>query len=209
MHHADRGKSLRSSEGRQPSYIDVRVGSRIKMQRASLGMSQTRLGAALGITFQQVQKYEKGINRVGASRLRRRGAWSHNLVLLRRFTPRRSRRSTIRYGHDLMSFLSTPEGFEVNRAFAKIADAKLRRQLASLVTAIATTDISRRPSSTVRASMNGTPRVPCTFASSTNQIALPGQPVTKADKAARPNDRPRPTGQSRPEETSATRPNGS
>jgi len=59
--HADR-------EGR-PSPIDVHVGSRIRLRRTLLGMSQERLGEALGLTFQQVQKYERGVNRVGASRL--------------------------------------------------------------------------------------------------------------------------------------------
>src|SRR5262249_48682224 len=55
-------------EGR-PSPIDVHVGSRIRLRRTLLGMSQERLGEALGLTFQQVQKYERGVNRVGASRL--------------------------------------------------------------------------------------------------------------------------------------------
>jgi transcriptional regulator with XRE-family HTH domain len=55
-------------EGR-PSPIDIHVGSRIRLRRTLLGMSQERLGEALGLTFQQVQKYERGVNRVGASRL--------------------------------------------------------------------------------------------------------------------------------------------
>src|SRR5690348_5903868 len=55
-------------EGR-PSPIDVHVGSRIRLRRTLLGMSQERLGESLGLTFQQVQKYERGVNRVGASRL--------------------------------------------------------------------------------------------------------------------------------------------
>ena len=52
-----------------PNPIDVHVGSRIRLRRTMLGMSQEKLGDSLGITFQQVQKYEKGANRVGASRL--------------------------------------------------------------------------------------------------------------------------------------------
>ncbi|HYZ64494.1 MAG TPA: helix-turn-helix domain-containing protein [Acetobacteraceae bacterium] len=55
-------------EGRA-SPIDVHVGSRIRLRRTLMGMSQERLGEALGLTFQQVQKYERGVNRVGASRL--------------------------------------------------------------------------------------------------------------------------------------------
>jgi transcriptional regulator with XRE-family HTH domain len=64
-----------SEEGERPeresraSPIDVHVGSRIRLRRTLLGLSQERLGDALGLTFQQVQKYERGINRVGASRL--------------------------------------------------------------------------------------------------------------------------------------------
>ena len=53
----------------RPSPIDVHVGTRLRLRRTLLGMSQERLGEALGLTFQQVQKYERGVNRVGASRL--------------------------------------------------------------------------------------------------------------------------------------------
>jgi transcriptional regulator with XRE-family HTH domain len=53
----------------RPSPIDVHVGSRIRLRRTLMGMSQERLGDSLGLTFQQVQKYERGVNRVGASRL--------------------------------------------------------------------------------------------------------------------------------------------
>jgi DNA-binding XRE family transcriptional regulator len=54
---------------RDPNYIDVHVGTRIRMRRQLINMSQERLGELLGITFQQVQKYEKGANRISASRL--------------------------------------------------------------------------------------------------------------------------------------------
>lgn len=54
---------------RDPNYIDVHVGSRIRMRRQLISMSQEKLGELLGITFQQVQKYEKGTNRISASRL--------------------------------------------------------------------------------------------------------------------------------------------
>ena len=61
--------SERAERESRPSPIDVHVGSRIRLRRTLLGMSQERLGEALGLTFQQVQKYERGVNRVGASRL--------------------------------------------------------------------------------------------------------------------------------------------
>jgi transcriptional regulator with XRE-family HTH domain len=65
---AKSGADPTDREGR-PSPIDVHVGSRIRLRRTLLGMSQERLGDQLGLTFQQVQKYERGVNRVGASRL--------------------------------------------------------------------------------------------------------------------------------------------
>ncbi len=66
-------KNRRSSRGRtadgSPNPIDVYVGARVKMRRTLLGMSQEKLGEAIGLTFQQVQKYERGLNRISASRL--------------------------------------------------------------------------------------------------------------------------------------------
>ena len=66
-------KNRRSSRGRRadgsPNPIDVHVGARVKMRRTLLGMSQEKLGEAIGLTFQQVQKYERGLNRISASRL--------------------------------------------------------------------------------------------------------------------------------------------
>jgi transcriptional regulator with XRE-family HTH domain len=62
------GNRGRTPSGK-PNPIDVHVGSRVRLRRTLLGMSQEKLGEALGLTFQQVQKYERGANRVGASRL--------------------------------------------------------------------------------------------------------------------------------------------
>ena len=56
-------------KGNKPSPIDVHVGSRVRLRRNMLGLSQEKLGGAIGLTFQQVQKYERGANRIGASRL--------------------------------------------------------------------------------------------------------------------------------------------
>src|SRR3978361_366440 len=61
--------SAKPERDSRPSPIDIHVGSRVRLRRTLLGMSQERLGDALGLTFQQVQKYERGVNRVGASRL--------------------------------------------------------------------------------------------------------------------------------------------
>jgi len=54
---------------KSPNPIDTHVGSRVRLRRTMMSMSQERLGEALGITFQQIQKYEKGTNRIGASRM--------------------------------------------------------------------------------------------------------------------------------------------
>lgn len=66
-------KNRKSSRGRtpdgSPNPIDVYVGARVKMRRSLLGMSQEKLGELIGLTFQQVQKYERGLNRISASRL--------------------------------------------------------------------------------------------------------------------------------------------
>lgn len=59
----------RRARGQGPHPVDIHVGSRIRMRRTLLGLSQEKLGDALGLTFQQVQKYERGANRVGSSRL--------------------------------------------------------------------------------------------------------------------------------------------
>lgn len=68
-----REKTRGSSRGRMPSGkpnpVDVHVGGRVRLRRTLLGMSQEKLGEAIGLTFQQVQKYERGANRIGASRL--------------------------------------------------------------------------------------------------------------------------------------------
>src|SRR5918997_5934088 len=75
IHHRG-GAEMQSDEGsdrpdreHRPSPIDVHVGGRVRLRRTLMGMSQERLGEALGLTFQQVQKYERGVNRIGASRL--------------------------------------------------------------------------------------------------------------------------------------------
>ena len=64
-----RKSSGRTASQGNPNPIDVHVGSRVRLRRTLLGMSQEKLGDAIGLTFQQVQKYERGANRIGASRL--------------------------------------------------------------------------------------------------------------------------------------------
>ena len=108
------------------------------MRRLMLGMSQTKLADALGLTFQQVQKYEKGINRIGASRLLH---IAHLLQIPVAFLfeggPRLSvgskgivtTRPIVHYGH----FLATSDGLALSKSFMRIKDGNLRRSVVKLV----------------------------------------------------------------------------
>jgi transcriptional regulator with XRE-family HTH domain len=128
-----------------PDPIDRHVGSRVRMQRTLMKMSQEKLGEALGLTFQQVQKYEKGTNRIGASRLQQ---ISKSLNVPPSFffdgAPISgetqggfAEESSSQY---IMDFLSTAEGLHLNRAFARIKDPKVRKRVLDLVAALAEQD---------------------------------------------------------------------
>ncbi len=127
-----------------PNPIDKHVGSRVRMRRMMVGMSQEKLGEHLGITFQQIQKYEKGTNRIGASRLQQisivltvpvafffEGAPSMN--------PEGDPEG-FGEGHSpayVSDFLATSDGLVLTRNFMRIGDAKVRRRIVELVSAIA------------------------------------------------------------------------
>jgi transcriptional regulator with XRE-family HTH domain len=126
-----------------PNPIDKHVGSRVRMRRMMLGMSQEKLGERLGLTFQQVQKYEKGTNRIGASRLQQigvilsvpvafffDGAPSGELLPEGGFADAGG-------ASYVADFLSTSEGLSLNQAFIRIKDAKVRRKIVELVNAVA------------------------------------------------------------------------
>jgi transcriptional regulator with XRE-family HTH domain len=136
-----------------PNPIDKHVGSRVRMRRVLIGMSQERLGDALGLTFQQVQKYEKGTNRIGASRLQQ---ISRILGMPVEFffegSPSGEREpvgfqdaSDTTYVAD---FLATNEGVQLNRAFLRIRDPKMRRRVVDLVNAIAGEEEEAVPAAT-------------------------------------------------------------
>jgi len=124
--------------GKRPNPTDIYVGSRIRMRRKMLGLSQEKLGERLGITFQQIQKYEKGTNRVGASRLQ---AMSDALeVPVAYFFPEAGADSggmKEESANFMMDFLSTSEGLDLTRAFTRIQNPKVRRKLVELVRALA------------------------------------------------------------------------
>jgi transcriptional regulator with XRE-family HTH domain len=111
-----------------------------------LGMSQEKLGESLGITFQQVQKYEKGTNRVGASRLQNIASILNVPVSFffedapdgsAASAPSGLEENSSTY---VVSFLSSSEGLQLNRAFVKIADPKVRRRIIDLVKSLADED---------------------------------------------------------------------
>ncbi len=125
---------------KKPNPIDVHVGSRIRLRRNMLDMSQEKLGEMLGITFQQIQKYEKGTNRVGASRLQ---AIASILTVPPAFffedAPDSQPLSEGGFAEDagsttyVVDFLSSTEGLRLNRAFAKIPDQNTRKKIVELI----------------------------------------------------------------------------
>src|SRR5690606_38359761 len=120
---------------KKPNPIDVHVGSRIRLRRNMLGVSQEKLGESLGITFQQIQKYEKGTNRVGASRLQAIASILNAPVsFFFDGAPDGAGNGAISgFGEDnatfVTDFLSSSEGIQLNRAFVKISDPKVRRRV--------------------------------------------------------------------------------
>lgn len=126
------------TNAKQKEPVDKHVGSRIRMRRMMLNMSQEKLGDALGLTFQQVQKYEKGSNRVGASRLQ---AISNVLEVTPSFffegaTGAKHNGSSVDPSF-ITEFLATSDGLSLTKSFMGIKDSKLRRRIVDLVEQIA------------------------------------------------------------------------
>ena len=137
------GAAPEERNARRANTVDSHVGSRVRLRRMLLGMSQEKLGESLGLTFQQVQKYEKGVNRIGASRLfdlaqvlgvpvqffyDELGAGGGHAAA------GFGERPTESY---VVDFLSSREGLELNKAFVRIIDPKVRRSVIDLVRSLA------------------------------------------------------------------------
>jgi transcriptional regulator with XRE-family HTH domain len=128
-----------------PNPIDKHVGARVRMRRMMMNMSQEKLGDALGLTFQQVQKYEKGTNRIGASRLQQIAQILQVPVsFFFEGTPHApghaggmSEAPSPAYVSD---FLATSDGLALTKAFMRIKSSKLRRRIVDLVEQIAGAD---------------------------------------------------------------------
>ncbi len=126
---------------RGPNPIDVHVGSRIRLRRQLMKMSQEKLGDELGVTFQQVQKYERGANRVGASRLYR---LSRVLEVPVQFffegLGEKSAVSGMAEGDQtpiVYDFIQSSDGVSLAEAFSRIRDARVRRRVLELVRTLA------------------------------------------------------------------------
>jgi len=119
--------------------VDAHVGYRVRLRRMLIGMSQERLGELLGLTFQQVQKYERGINRIGAGRL---FEVSEILGVPISFFyegidgVKASSETNGDHPSAVMDFLSSSEGIQLSTAFMSIRDVKVRRRILDLVRTI-------------------------------------------------------------------------
>lgn len=127
-----------------PDPVDVHVGGRVRLRRMVLGMSQDALGKALGLTFQQVQKYEKGANRIGAGRLKQ---LSELLEVPIQFFYEDYDTPVGAFGFaepgdddPFMELLHSQEGVELCRCYASIEDPKVRKRVLELVRSIAETE---------------------------------------------------------------------
>jgi transcriptional regulator with XRE-family HTH domain len=127
---------------KQANPIDIQVGNRVRIRRMLIGMSQERLGDLLGLTFQQVQKYEKGVNRIGAGRL-----FEVSRILnvpVDFFYEGVAAQLAGQHGMGepegappVMEFVSSGEGLQLSLAFMKIKDAKVRKRVLDLVKSLA------------------------------------------------------------------------
>lgn len=135
---------------KSPNPVDLHVGGRVRMRRKMLGVSQERLAEALGLTFQQVQKYERGANRISASKLYEIARFLSAPIAY--FFEGLSDPSARDGGtHDETSeqhvhgFLMTTEGLELAAAFPRIARPKLRRRILDLVRSLAEEEEALEP----------------------------------------------------------------
>lgn len=128
---------------KKPDPVDVHVGSRVKLSRVMKGWTQEKLGENIGVTFQQIQKYEKGVNRISASKLQQISDLLHTPVAFffedAPFDPKSPGGGLKESAPNeyVIDFLSSNEGLKLNRAFLQIKDQKIREKIIDLVQAIA------------------------------------------------------------------------
>jgi transcriptional regulator with XRE-family HTH domain len=135
------------ADEKRPHPIDVHVGGRVRLRRTMLGMSQDKLADFLGLTFQQIQKYEKGVNRIGASRV-----FEISRILgvpIQFFFDDYDADTGRSYGFAeaapddgaaMMELLNSPEGVQLCKHFASITDPKIRKRVLELVKSLSDDD---------------------------------------------------------------------
>jgi len=130
---------------KQANPIDAQVGNRVRLRRMLVGMSQEKLGEMLGLTFQQVQKYEKGVNRIGAGRLyqvaRILGVpvnyFYEDVMNVQNENPHVNEHPS----PPVMEFLSSGEGLQLALSFMRIKEPKVRRRVIDLVRTLAEDEV--------------------------------------------------------------------
>ena len=131
------------SDERAANAVDKKVGQRVRSRRLEIGMSQERLAELLGVTFQQVQKYEKGVNRIAVSRLLDI-ARSLEISACRFFDGLENRGVAEESRDYVNDALATPEGAQLMAVFAGIKSQKVRRKVLDLVKVVAEEDDGKR-----------------------------------------------------------------
>ena len=135
-----------ATDDRSPNPVDLHVGARVRMRRRLRGVSQEKLADSLGLTFQQVQKYERGANRISASKLYEIAASLQTPVgyffegLADPSSAGESRAGEVSSEQMVHDFLMTTEGLELASLFPRLRRGRLRRRLLDLVRAIVEDD---------------------------------------------------------------------
>jgi len=136
-------KELRSLK-KSTSTVDKEIGSRVRMRRMLIGMSQEKLGEMLGLTFQQVQKYEKGANRISVSRLLDiAGILGVDIHYF--YDGLSSQKGGVGFAEEaappyVSDFMNAPEGHQLMKAFMTIKNPKVRRTIIQLAVSLAADD---------------------------------------------------------------------
>lgn len=142
-------RKLPSKKKGGPDPVDVHVGGRVRLRRMIIGMSQEALGKSLGLTFQQVQKYEKGANRIGAGRLKQLAELLD--VPIQFFyddfddvigAPGLAENNE---SDAFMELINSPEGIQLCRYFSEIRDPKVKKRVLDLVRSISETESEKAP----------------------------------------------------------------
>jgi transcriptional regulator with XRE-family HTH domain len=143
------GACMSDEKRKSPDPMDLHVGGRVRLRRMMLGISQDKLGDALGLTFQQIQKYEKGTNRIGAGRLYHMSKILNVPINFFYEDFGNEQQEMVGFAEDqkedsmgdFMDLLSTPEGVQLCKSFSSIKDVKIRRKVLDLIKTLSDDDI--------------------------------------------------------------------